>query len=81
MSPARLARSLPLGGAIAASSAPLAGLPSSAVDTRWVEIRPRLKYARHFGVIVGPISISFEPRKAIVIAFSLPGSPASGTIL
>jgi hypothetical protein len=30
------------------------------------------------GATVGPISISLETRKAIVIGLSLPGSPASG---
>jgi len=52
-------------------------MPPSAVETRWVEIRPRLKNARHFGATSGPISISFETRNEIVIGFRLPGAPAS----
>ena len=50
-------------------------------ETRWVEIRPRLKNARQRRRQAGPISISFETRKATVIGFRLPGLPASGTIL
>lgn len=81
MSPARLARSALPFWAIAASRLALAGLPPSADETRWVEIRPRLKKARHCGATVGPISISFETTKVTVIGFRLPGLPSSGTTL
>ena len=58
----------------------LGGWPPSADETRWVEIRPRLKKAR-IGPTVGPISTSFETTKATVIAFRLPGLPSSGHLV